>query len=393
MYLKTKLIGILKMKNRILFFLAVVFICLPTADIVSLCFYYWGDWDTVLHAKSTPDSVCAIILGLLLLWDCLFSGKAIWKASFYSSYFECDLDGSISFDELSAVVGRSVGSIRRELHFLRIFYMKNFRFRTEGQQETIELYSKKVLCRCRNCGAFIDKKIYFTGVCPFCKTSDIFASVLTDHQIYNITSDFGQVKHNPDFYKCKSLGFRKVLYTIGLIISAIFFLLLMMVLLDSISSYNDQEYLTKLLLSGESYSSYELIKKSIIDSIIWNIFFLLVLVPFIILSIHRLRLLKLSVFYANAFAASSAPFIHIEELPGNMVSEKKTISHIQKIIQTRYLRNCSIECHDDRLQVTLAKKVVKDKCPYCGAPITGAVSENYTCEFCNNAIMQVIDIK
>ena len=36
------------------------------------------------------------------------------------------------------------------------------------------------------------------------------------------------------------------------------------------------------------------------------------------------------------------------------------------------------------------KKIVKDTCPSCAAPITGAVTKDYVCKYCNNKIMNVI---
>ena len=39
------------------------------------------------------------------------------------------------------------------------------------------------------------------------------------------------------------------------------------------------------------------------------------------------------------------------------------------------------------------KKIVKDQCPSCGAPIVGAVDENYKCSYCGNTIIGVIEKK
>ena len=56
----------------------------------------------------------------------------------------------------------------------------------------------------------------------------------------------------------------------------------------------------------------------------------------------------------------------------------------------RYLRNCCLEMHDEHLKVALAKKIVKDQCPSCGASIVGAADENYVCKYCGNKIMDVV---
>lgn len=49
--------------------------------------------------------------------------------------------------------------------------------------------------------------------------------------------------------------------------------------------------------------------------------------------------------------------------------------------------------HDGRMVAALAKKIVKDQCPSCGAPIVGAVDENYVCQYCCRVIMGVIEKK
>ena len=55
-----------------------------------------------------------------------------------------------------------------------------------------------------------------------------------------------------------------------------------------------------------------------------------------------------------------------------------------------YLKNCTFEKHNDEIVVALSKKVVKDRCVSCSAPITGAVDENYRCRYCGNLIMGVV---
>ena len=43
-----------------------------------------------------------------------------------------------------------------------------------------------------------------------------------------------------------------------------------------------------------------------------------------------------------------------------------------------------------QMRIALAKQIVKDRCPGCGAPITGAVTENYQCGYCGRIITDVI---
>ena len=67
MYLKSKWILVLKFKN-VLFFLAGLFLTIMAVwDVVSLTVYYSGDWDTIIHARSTPESAVDFMIGCILL--------------------------------------------------------------------------------------------------------------------------------------------------------------------------------------------------------------------------------------------------------------------------------------------------------------------------------------
>ena len=48
------------------------------------------------------------------------------------------------------------------------------------------------------------------------------------------------------------------------------------------------------------------------------------------------------------------------------------------------------EKHSGELQVALAKKIVKDRCPNCGGPIVGAADADYICRYCDSKIMDVV---
>ena len=62
-------------------------------------------------------------------------------------------------------------------------------------------------------------------------------------------------------------------------------------------------------------------------------------------------------------------------------------------MQKGYLKNCILERHSGVLEVALAKKIVKDKCPSCGGPITGASDRDYICQYCGAKIMDVVTKK
>ena len=388
MYLKKVLISFIKFKNVLFLLTGLFFTLTGIADIISLTVYYWGDFDTVINARSTPESVIFFIIGTLMLICCTLSQYAIKQAAFYSGYFECSLYNTIGYEELGAVSGKRPESLSWKMHILRILYMKRFSFKKEGKEEHIELYSRKILCSCRSCGAQIDKSEYFAGICPYCKTSDVFATVVADEKVYSISSDFEKIKNTPESYLNKFIILKTVFYFITSVIFLTCSFVLLMVIINSSMNYNDQEYLKQVLLSGKSYSSYELIKKDILDTIIWTIFFDLIFLPLAVLSFRKLFLIMKAKGYSKKFALSSSPFVRMSSFDEKSA---KAVRNIRRAIEARYLRNCSIEMHNGKLRVSLAKKIVKDKCPYCGAPIVGAVNDSYTCKFCHKKILQVID--
>ena len=85
MYLKSKWVTVLKFKNALFFLTGLFFTIMSVWDVVSLIVYYFGKWDTVLHARSTPESVVLFIVGCIMLIYMKISAEAIKKAHFYSS--------------------------------------------------------------------------------------------------------------------------------------------------------------------------------------------------------------------------------------------------------------------------------------------------------------------
>ena len=382
MYIRSVLITVLKIKNRIFLFLSLFFIFTAISDIASLISYYWDDWDTIVNAVSFPQSVTAFIVGWVMLIISRFSKKQIDRAVFYSSYFECDLYGVVQIKDLADVVGCSPAAVRRSLKFLRLFYMKGFVIGQKDGQDYAEMYSKKVSCRCRNCGAVIDKKVYFSGLCPYCGTSDIFATVLTDNKVYNITSDFSRESERPEKYLCKASLGRVILLAIAFAISLVVAMVAIVVMTDTIGAYNDYDKILEMIFSGKMHGSPEIVRKQLLSNIIYDIGLLMIAIPLIKLSLRKIILLSCSMRNARKFASSEKPFIRLE----NSKEAKKLCSQIQ----SRYLRNCTLGKYDGKLLVSLSKRIVKDKCPTCGAPITGAVSDKYVCNFCGKNIMGVI---
>ena len=388
MYLKSKLISVLKFKNILFLLTGLFFTIMSVWDIVSLTVYYWGNWNTIIHARSTPESVCLFFIGCIILICMKASTNAIKKSHFYSSYFETELYSDVGYDELSQATGYTADKVRRDLHILRRLYMKRFSFVRNDEGEHIELYSKTVECSCKNCGAVIDKKIYFAGICPYCKTSDVFAAVITDNKVYSIENDTSENKKHPEYYLQKSFWTKMGWRIIALLLASTAFLVFFAVAIDYTAKYNDREYLLHLVLSGEGYASIEINQKHILNLILFDIFFALIFVTIILIIIKKLSLMVKARNFSYIFARSNKPFLNF-----SVLKTKNSAVYLRKTIQNGYIRHCTIEKHDGKMKIALAKKIVKDSCPSCGAPVTEAVNENYICKFCKNRMIKVIEKK
>ena len=135
-------------------------------------------------------------------------------------------------------------------------------------------------------------------------------------------------------------------------------------------------------------------------------FFLFMFIAFGILVCLRcksLLYLEQAIYYSKFFLNQNEPFIDITTLPKfkdigfTVFVTKKYKSNILKCvdgaIKKGYLINCTIEIHNGIPKIALAKKIVKDKCPNCGASIVGAINDTYVCKYCGNKIFNVIEKK
>ena len=394
MYIRDKLIKFLKIKNVIFIIAGIFNVAVSVYTLISL-FSTYRDMEIVMEAKATPGSIMSIKIGIILLIIAVISRHLIGDANFYSSYFEGDLDGYIKYSDLAEVTGKNKYIVMLQLCFFRLIYMKGYTLKFSDNSEQVILNSKKCLCECKNCGAPIEKRIYFPGICSYCGSSDLFARVLTDNKFYSIQNNVSDGVKKPGFYTSKNLTARKVLFPIFLILGLSIVCILTMMCLDYISKYNDKEYLTEVLLSGKSYSSFELIKREIMDMIIWDIVFIIAFIPLIFSIIKKMICVYTADDCSCYFSRCKTPFVDIEKLPirKKKSSEKRKVKSVNSALRHRYLINCTFEKHDGNLKLALAKKVVKDQCPSCGAPIVGAVDEHYKCRYCDNIIMGVISKK
>lgn len=393
MYIKDKIIKILKIKNVFFVIIAVFNIMISVYDILSLISSYYDDWETILNAKSTPESITMFIIGIILLIAAFISSRWIGDATFYSNYFEGDLDGYVTYSDLSEVTGKSELAIKLKLHFFHKIYMKNYELKVINKIEQVVLNSKKYICECRNCGAPIEKRIYFTGICPYCRGSNLFAKVLTDNRFYSISNNMSDEVKKPSFYTSKHIKAKKTLFWVCLFLGLTIIGITTIICLSNISNYNDEKYLIKVLLSGENhYSSFELIKDEIIENIIFCSVIIAAFIPIVFFRYKKIKYLYTADTCSKYFSKFRTPFIDSKNLQNIKCKlNKKGLMHSIRIaIRKRYLLNCTLEKHDGVLKIALAKKIVKDECPTCGSSIVGAVDENYICRYCGNMIMGVI---
>lgn len=396
MYTREKLIKLLKIKNLIFVGLGILLVVPSISFMVNLIAVYHDQLDTVRTAKGTPGCMRDIIIGGIMLIEAAFSRKWIGDANFYSSYFETDLNGYISFKELAQVTGKKTFIVRVQLIFFLLCYTKGYEIKNINGEFMVVLKSKKVTCECKNCAAIIEKKEYFIGVCPYCGSSDIFAKVLAGNRFYSIESHVAEGVKKPEFYTVKNIVSKKGklaffwgLATVAMVISFI-------MCIDHVFKYFDEDYWTVVLFSGKKgLSGFDLIRKDIMETIIWSGFAFVAFFILFVNGLKRLIYVFTAHFCADYLAGSKHAIVPVTWLP--VVKYKKNklrgIKSVHYAIRFRYLRNCTLEMHDNELKMGLAKKVVKDKCPTCYGAITGAVNETYRCRYCNNLIMDVVQRK
>lgn len=382
MYIRESIIKKLKIRNVIFIVIGIFNIATSVAVMVSLISFYHDRLETVLYAKATPESIVATIIGAMLLLIACQSRKLIGDANFYSSYFEGDLDGYVTYGDLAEVTGKSESKVKKQLHFFRKLYMKGYELKTVEGVEQVVLNSKKYTCECKNCGAPIEKRIYFTGICSYCGSSDLFAKVLTDNRFYSITNQMAEGVKKPEFYSAPNLQTKKALFIGYLCLALSVIGIEIIYCFDNFGKYHDEEYLGELLLSGESYLSFDLLKADIVENIIWGVVLILALLPVVLNRVKKIKCVDTADACSKLFAKCKKPFVKAEDLP--------PMKAVREALRRRFLKNCTIEKHDGILKIALAKKIVKDKCPSCASPIVGAVDEHYKCKYCGNLIMDVI---
>lgn len=391
MYLREKRIKFLKIKNTVFTAVGTFFVASSLYVLISLVSHYHDDLETVLEARATPECVVLIIIGTILLLTAGTSRRLIGNANFYSGYFEGDLSGYIPYRDLAEVMGISAARVRLQLLLFRKLYMKGYVQSKADHTEQVVLNSKICTCECRHCGASIEKRIYYTGVCPYCGNSDLSARVLTDSRFYRIENKVTEGFKKPEFYTVQNLTMKKMLFLIFLGLGLSVIVIAGIYCLDSAAHYCDKEYLKDLLLSGKSpYSSYALIKAEIMDGIIGGVVLILALIPVVLLRVRRIGYINTADNCSQYFARCKTPFVDAGKLPVLKKNPVRSLKSVRSAIRRRYLLNCTLEKHEDALRVALARRIVKDQCPCCGGAIVGAVDEQYQCRYCGSVVMDVV---
>lgn len=380
-----KSVRFIRIKNILLYIIGIFLLAADVYILTSLFSTYYDDMYTFWNAKATPGCIRGMIGGVVCVIIAYFSERNIGDAQFYSNYFELDLNGIIGIHDLSGSCGRNEKRVAGQLTFFRRLYMKNFTVK----DNTIILDSKTCECECLNCGAPIDKKIYFAGKCSYCGSSDVFAKVLIGNRIYSISTE--QVKNtgNPAYYLKKNLETKRVFSVIGAGIASIFAIIAFCMVMDQLLHINDEEYLREILLSGRGASSFDLIRHDMVDLILWGGVLILTMLFVICRFSIRIFLISITQRFSLVFAKAKKSYVLKSELP----KIRNLIRKVCRTIKKGYAKNCSIECVDGIFRISLAKKIQKDKCPYCGAPVVDVKNEQYKCPYCQRTVIGIVEKK
>lgn len=402
MYLKKSFVSFLKAKNIFLLILGIFILSVSFSGIVKQIVFYSWDLNLIIHDSYSFVSVIFLFIGIFAIVCSRISRKLVNDACFFSEYFDADLNGYVDFEELAQLTGKTADQIEKQLALLRILYMKNFRvIQTINYQypRVIELYSKTVTCSCQNCGCLMEKRIYFTGVCPYCKSSDLTAKVVSEQRFYYISCSTAGKPNIPSYYEAPGLESTRISYAVCFGIALFFWLIMFIVFMTSVNNYNNEDYFMEIF--GKDSFSFEEIQSGVMNVIIFTSFGLIAIGSALVLTAARMMDIETAQRYARYFAGFPKPFITLTELHRISIANspfadsssfrpENIYKKILKTIKCGYLRSCSPEKHDGTLRIALAKQIVKDRCPYCGAPIVGAVTENYSCQYCRRMITDVI---
>lgn len=378
MYINELKVKFLKIRNGILLSIGIIGLVIFGLSLIATLL------ETNDYELLISFTIFTLICGLLICFS-IMTRKTIGNVYFFSRYFEGDLDGKIKIYEISELTGIKEKKLKSSLKkLLRKRLMKNYTI--DKVNNEIILSSKTYQCECKSCGAIIDKKEYFTGTCSYCGSSDLFAKIITNNRCYNIVNETeGNILikgSKANKYLNKHTLLKSVVTMVLLFIDSVLCLSSIIILPFTLVDY-----------SAAAFG-----------------FFLFLVIAFGILVYVRFssfRYIEPAKYYSSIFTNINRPFINIKDLPefhfnrqetsvariirkNTMIDTKENISGA---IKKGYLVNCTIEVHEGQSKVVLAKKIVKDRCPHCGASIVGTIDEVYKCNYCGNKIFNVIEKK
>lgn len=324
------------------------------------------------------------LLGILELWISNWLKSAVLEARFLENVFANDLDGRIDACELSEVMGKDEKRIFNKLERLKNLCMQGFRVNREGKNFCVELESKKTKCICKNCGGEMEKKIYFTGVCPYCGSLDIFAQVISGNKLYSIlhtknesAESYFYVTSDAD----ESMQRKEILMC--MLHAGIMFFYLVCALL-SVSDVMNGEREVSLPIAFAVFSVpflFYMLKHY------WN---------FVYIATAR-RFSKCAADITEPFISLQVIFVESLRNKYNIFvsrpkdcSEKKKLKAFREIQKRGYSRNCSLIHTEDGLRIGLKREIKKGVCPMCGSPLTGTLQDQCKCNYCGYVINDAI---
>lgn len=221
----------------------------------------------------------------------------------------------------------------------------------------------------------------------------MFAGVISDGQYYSITSDFGKKKREKSFYLGKFFRGKAIGVFLGVVFNVVMLIMSGCMIFDYTLKFYDEEYWKQVISQNPHQYTVEIVRQGFMDHIQSSqILFGATLIASVIFY-RRYRSVRVSRALSEIFTKVGKPILPISELNrtlGISAKVKKTRKKMKIALRRGYLRNSTLEYHNHTIEVALAKKIVKDRCPNCGASIVGAVDMNYICTYCGNEIMDVV---
>ena len=372
MYTRNLLIKILKVKNVLLYILGVIII---------MASLYVNVSDMVYEIFSTENLLFTgilLLVGLVCVVLGILSNCWIGDANMYSAYFEGDLDGLISMTDMARLMGMPVPVAELKLRIFRHVYIKGFCFEKHGNNTHIILDSRKIVCQCKECGGEMEKSEHFTNKCGYCGGLDISTKVLCGDEFYSIENDIAKGYGNPEFYQMPKLRRKWVLAMIIWGIGAIFVLISIMGFADNFSHYLKDR------------SNKDLLDTAVVFATIGIGFS----IP-VINGIKRMECVRVALRSAEYFAKRKTPYVKLSSIPfiKSGINKSKRVRVLRRTVRKRYLSNCNFEIHKNELTLVLSKRIVKNRCPYCGGAISVPVNENYKCTSCDRKIINLVKAK